>query len=124
MQAATEAHDAEEAAHDGGTSPTRRGRPRTRRADEASRGTRRRGTSSPTPAASRRRPLRTRDHGDKLKITQTRSRIGQKPRHRATLDTLGLRKINDTTIRERTDVLEGQLRLVNHLVRVEEAKEA
>lgn len=60
----------------------------------------------------------------KIKITQTRSRIGQKPRHRATLDTLGLRKINDTTVRERTDVLEGQLRLVNHLVRVEEAKEA
>jgi large subunit ribosomal protein L30 len=61
---------------------------------------------------------------EKLKITQTRSRIGQKPRHRATLDTLGLRKINDTTVRERTDVLEGQLRLVNHLVRIEAAKEA
>ncbi len=60
----------------------------------------------------------------KVKITQTRSRIGTKPRHRATLDTLGLRKINDTTIRERTDVVEGQLRLINHLVRVEEAKEA
>jgi large subunit ribosomal protein L30 len=60
----------------------------------------------------------------KLKITQTRSRIGQKPRHRATLETLGLKKINDTTIRERTEVLEGQLRLVNHLVRIEEAKEA
>ena len=60
----------------------------------------------------------------KLKITQTRSRIGQKPRHRATLDTLGLRKINDTTIRERSDSLDGQLRLVNHLVRVEEAQEA
>ena len=60
----------------------------------------------------------------KLKITQTRSRIGQKPRHRATLDTLGLRRINDTTIRERSDVLDGQLRLVNHLVRIEEAKEA
>lgn len=60
---------------------------------------------------------------EKLKITQVRSRIGQKPRHRATLDTLGLRKINDTTIRERSDVLDGQLRLVNHLVRVEEAKE-
>ena len=60
----------------------------------------------------------------KLKITQVRSRIGQKPRHRATLDTLGLRKINDTTVRERTEVLEGQLRLVNHLVRIEEAKEA
>jgi large subunit ribosomal protein L30 len=60
----------------------------------------------------------------KLKITQVRSRIGQKHRHRATLDTLGLRKINDTTIRESSPVLDGQLRLVNHLVRVEEAKEA
>jgi large subunit ribosomal protein L30 len=60
----------------------------------------------------------------KLKITQTRSKIGQKPRHRATLETLGLRKINDTTVRERTDVLEGQLRLVNHLVRIEEAQES
>jgi large subunit ribosomal protein L30 len=60
----------------------------------------------------------------KLKITQVRSRIGQQPRHRATLDTLGLRKINDITVRERTEVLEGQLRLINHLVRIEEAKEA
>lgn len=60
----------------------------------------------------------------KVLITQTRSRIGQKPRHRATLDTLGLRKINDTTTRELTDVLKGQLRLVEHLVRVEEAKDA
>ena len=59
----------------------------------------------------------------KVKITQTRSRIGQKHRHRATLDSLGLRKINATTIRERTDVLDGQLRLVNHLVRVEEVKD-
>lgn len=57
----------------------------------------------------------------KIKITQTRSRIGQSPRHRATLDTLGLRKINDTTVRERTDVIDGQLRLVAHLVRVEDA---
>lgn len=60
----------------------------------------------------------------KVQITQTRSRIGQKHRHRATLDTLGLRRINDTTTRELSDVLKGQLRLIEHLVRVEEAKEA
>jgi large subunit ribosomal protein L30 len=60
-----------------------------------------------------------------VKITMKKSRIGQSPRHRATLDTLGLRKINSTTIRERTDVLDGQLRLVAHLVHVEDAtKEA
>ncbi|MCW2972778.1 MAG: ribosomal protein [Thermoleophilia bacterium] len=57
----------------------------------------------------------------KILITQTRSRIGQSPRHRATLDALGLRKINATTVRERTEVLEGQLRLINHLIRVEDA---
>ena len=59
----------------------------------------------------------------KVKITQVRSKIGTKPRHRATLETLGLKKINDTTTRELSDVLEGQLRLVNHLVRVEEVKD-
>ncbi len=59
----------------------------------------------------------------KVKITQTRSRIGTKPRTARRSTTLGLRKINDTTIRERTDVLEGQLRLVNHLVRIEEVKD-
>ena len=59
-----------------------------------------------------------------LKITQVRSTIGGKQNQRATLLSLGLRKINDTTIRERTDVLEGQLRLVNHLVRIEDTKEA
>lgn len=60
----------------------------------------------------------------KVKITQVRSKIGTKPRHRATLETLGLRKINDTTVREHTDVLAGQIRLVNHLIKVEDAKEA
>jgi large subunit ribosomal protein L30 len=57
----------------------------------------------------------------KVKITQTRSRIGQKPRHRATLDTLGLRGINTSTVKPQSDSLAGQLRLVAHLVRVEDA---
>jgi large subunit ribosomal protein L30 len=58
----------------------------------------------------------------KVRITQIRSTIGQTPRHRATLRTLGLRGISKSTVRERTEVLEGQLRLVEHLVRVEDAK--
>lgn len=56
-----------------------------------------------------------------LKITQTRSTIGQSPRHRATLKSLGLRGIDSTVTREASSPsLDGQLRLVAHLVRVEE----
>lgn len=57
----------------------------------------------------------------KVRITQVRSTIGSKPRHRATMESLGLRGINRSTVREVTPVLEGQLRLINHLVRVEPA---
>jgi large subunit ribosomal protein L30 len=56
----------------------------------------------------------------KLKITQTRSQIGQTERHRGTLRALGLGKIGRTV--ERTDTPEtlGMLRKVRHLVKVEE----
>jgi large subunit ribosomal protein L30 len=56
-----------------------------------------------------------------VRITQTRSIIGQSPRHRATMRTLGLRKINTSVVRPRSPELDGQLRLVAHLVRVEDA---
>lgn len=56
-----------------------------------------------------------------LRITQTRSTIGQSRRHRDTMRTLGLRKINASVVRPRTPELDGQLRLVAHLVRVDEA---
>ena len=58
-----------------------------------------------------------------LKITLVKSPIGYTQNQRVTAETLGLRKINDTTTRELTEVVEGQLRLVNHLVRVEEVKD-
>lgn len=57
----------------------------------------------------------------KLQITQIKSIIGQSPRHRATMETLGLRGINKTVQRDRSDSLDGALRLVAHLVRVEDA---
>jgi large subunit ribosomal protein L30 len=53
------------------------------------------------------------------KITQVRSRIGSNKRQRATLDTLGLRKINQTVERQATPVVEGMIKAVNHLVKVE-----
>ena len=57
----------------------------------------------------------------KLKITQTRSAIGQSQRHRGTLRALGLGKIGRSHEHEDTPVLAGMLRKVRHLVKVEEA---
>ena len=55
----------------------------------------------------------------KLKITQTRSSIGQSAKHRGTLRALGLGKIGRTSEHEETPQLAGMLRKVRHLVRVE-----
>ena len=58
----------------------------------------------------------------KVKITQTRSQIGQSGRHRGTLRALGLGKIGRTVEHEEGPVLAGMLRKVRHLVKVEDAK--
>jgi large subunit ribosomal protein L30 len=56
-----------------------------------------------------------------LKITQVRSGIGQTAKHRGTLRALGLGKIGRSVERPESPVLEGMLRKVRHLVRVEES---
>ena len=56
----------------------------------------------------------------KLRITQTRSQIGQSERHRGTLRALGLGKIGRSVEQSDSPVLAGMLRKVRHLVRVEE----
>ncbi|MDR1129735.1 MAG: 50S ribosomal protein L30 [Prevotellaceae bacterium] len=53
------------------------------------------------------------------RITQVRSRIGTNKKQRATLDSLGLRKINRTVEREASPVVEGMIKAVSHLVKVE-----
>ena len=55
----------------------------------------------------------------KLKITQTRSQIGQSPRHRGTLRALGLGRIGRSAEHQESPQLEGMLRRVRHLIRVE-----
>ena len=57
----------------------------------------------------------------KLKITQTRSQIGQTQKHRGTLRALGLGKIGRSVEREDTPETLGMLRKVRHLVRVDES---
>ncbi|HXF98384.1 MAG TPA: 50S ribosomal protein L30 [Gaiellaceae bacterium] len=56
-----------------------------------------------------------------LRITQVRSAIGQSRRHRGTLRALGLGRIGRSVEREDSPVLQGMLRQVAHLVRVEGA---
>lgn len=56
----------------------------------------------------------------KIKITQVKSRIGSNKRQRATLDTLGLRRINHTVEREGTPDVLGMVEKVRHLVRIEQ----
>jgi large subunit ribosomal protein L30 len=56
----------------------------------------------------------------KVKITQTRSAIGQSQRHRGTLRALGLGKIGKTVEHDDGPGLAGMLRKVRHLVEVED----
>jgi large subunit ribosomal protein L30 len=57
---------------------------------------------------------------DKLKITLVKSPIGAVPKHRATVEALGLRKLNKTVIMPDNDAVRGMIWHVKHLVKVEE----
>lgn len=56
----------------------------------------------------------------KLRITYVKSAIGNSERHKATIRTLGLRKLNQSVVHDDNPVVRGMLAKVNHLVRVEE----
>ena len=58
---------------------------------------------------------------DKLKITLVKSPIGAIPKQRATVEALGLRKVNKTVELPDNEATRGMIRKVNHLVKVEEA---
>ncbi len=55
-----------------------------------------------------------------LKITLVRSTIGQKPKIRATVDSLGLRKIRQSVERPDTPDVRGMVVRAKHLLDVEE----
>ncbi|HEX2154139.1 MAG TPA: 50S ribosomal protein L30 [Acidimicrobiia bacterium] len=55
-----------------------------------------------------------------LKVTLRRSTIGQKPKTRATVESLGLKKIRQTVEHPDSPTLRGMLHRVRHLVEVEE----
>ena len=56
----------------------------------------------------------------KVKITQTRSKIGSTQRQKKTLEALGLKKLNQTIEVEGTPQIIGMVNKVKHLLKVEE----
>ena len=57
----------------------------------------------------------------KVNITLLRSPIDKPKRQKQTLTALGFRKMNQTVQHEATPQIEGMLRVVQHLVKVENA---
>ena len=56
----------------------------------------------------------------RLRVTQTRSAIGSKPKHRGTLRALGLRGIGQSNELPDRPEIRGMLARVPHLISVEE----
>ena len=57
---------------------------------------------------------------EKLKVTLVKSTIGAIPKHRATVEALGLRKLNKTVELPDNDAVRGMIWHVKRLVKVEE----
>lgn len=58
----------------------------------------------------------------KLKVTLVKSGIGYKEDQKATLRSLGLRRLHQSVVRDDSPVLRGMVMKVRHLVKVEEAQ--
>lgn len=58
---------------------------------------------------------------DKLKVTLVKSPIGCVPKHRRTVEALGLKKVNKTVELPENAAVRGMVNQVSYLVKVEEA---
>ena len=58
----------------------------------------------------------------KIKVTQTKSAIGYRKQAKATLEALGLKKMNHSVVKENNPAISGMIKSVSHLVKVEEVK--
>ena len=54
-----------------------------------------------------------------LKITQVKSRIGYKKKAKATLDAMGLKKMNQTVELPDNPAIRGMIKKIEYLIRVE-----
>ena len=55
-----------------------------------------------------------------LKITQIKSRIGYKKKAKATLDAMGLKKMNQTVELPDNPAIRGMIKKIEYLIRVED----
>ena len=55
-----------------------------------------------------------------IKITQIKSRIGYSKKAKATLDALGLRKMNKSVVLDLNDAISGMVKKIDYRVKVEE----
>jgi large subunit ribosomal protein L30 len=58
----------------------------------------------------------------KVRIKLVKSSIGRKPKHRATVTALGLRKVNQVVEKEVTPMIQGMINSISYLLEVEEIK--
>lgn len=58
----------------------------------------------------------------KVKITLVKSVIGQRADKKATVRSLGLKRVSSSVVQEDTPVIRGMITAVSHLVKVEEAE--
>ena len=56
-----------------------------------------------------------------LKVTLVKSTIGAVPKHKKTVEALGLKKLNKTVVLTYNAATRGMIKQVKHLVKVEEA---
>ena len=55
-----------------------------------------------------------------IKITQTKSAIGYKPKAKSTLVALGLKRINHSVEKNDTPQIRGMIKKIEYLIKVEE----
>jgi len=59
----------------------------------------------------------------KLNVKLTKSTIGAIPKHKKTVEALGLKKINSVRTHDDNAVIRGMIKSVEHLVEVEEIED-
>ncbi|MCI8590726.1 MAG: 50S ribosomal protein L30 [Clostridiales bacterium] len=59
---------------------------------------------------------------DKMQVTLTKSLIGATPKQKATAESLGLKKVGDSCLHAAGPVLDGKVKVLHHLVCVQNEK--
>ncbi len=56
---------------------------------------------------------------EKVRVVLAKSLIGAKPNQKATAKSLGLNKIGDSIVHDNNAVLDGKVKVISHLVKIE-----